>query len=646
MMRRALITLLVLSSVQLYAATCSTTASAGGPGAGGATTLGVNTTGANFFAVVVAGFEGVPYITDSSGNIYQTAPIWGNSNMGSLIIEYAVQPITSPSTTFSVTSSAEGGQYGSIIIFVCSGVATDHPLAAQTGINNAGSGTFHTGSVTPLEAGDLIIAAAGDGAENVGPTTTTINSGFSTPIATMRPDFLASPDVAAFLIAPNTSPVNPLWTIGAGTTWQGAIAVFRDASATPPTHTGANINTFLGWPHDAAYSGDGGPSLAARQYYPGQGVFTSLGLFCFADVNNNVVRCVNRTSHSITQYGVTIAAGNIGTVAGTGTLGYVVNVAPLSAKMAHPVGLAIDSADCMYVADQQNDVVEKFCPTGNFIVVAGGGPGGVNAGGCSTPGESAPNAGYVDGVAATSGLLSCPQGVAVDTAGNIFIADSNNNAVRVVNSGGTRTFNGVSVAAGQIKTVYGTTGAGCTYTGSGVTSTVWTPLGIRVDAAGNVWSAVYGCHQIAKLSASGVPSAYAGTGVAGYFGDGGLATAAQLNGPFDVDVGGDGNLYIADSFNSLIRSVNMATGIITTLAGNYNLYSSPGSYWCNGSGGFGGDSGPANLAGLCQPIAVKYNAGQVYIGDLGNELYRSTFAAGPGSQIAAGVQVTAGVQVR
>src|SRR5438094_258876 len=200
-----------------------------------------------------------------------------------------------------------------------------------------------------------------------------------------------------------------------------------------------------------------------------------------------------------------------------------------------------------------------------------------------------------DGGQATSAELNFPHGVTVDAQGDIFIVDTSNNRVRVVNT------------SGIITTVAGNGTAGFLGDGGQATSAELNfPRQVAVDAQGNLYIADTVNHRVRKVS-GGVITTFAGTGVAGFSGDGGAATSAQLNFPRGVALDATGNLYISED-NSHSRKVT--GGIITTIAGT-------------GVAGFSGDGGQAVSAQLNFPWGLAVDAGgNLYIGDYTNNRVR------------------------
>lgn len=273
------------------------------------------------------------------------------------------------------------------------------------------------------------------------------------------------------------------------------------------------------------------------------------------------------------------ATGALVTVAGNGTAGYGGDNGPAAkAQLRNPSGVAVDAGGNIYIADTDNGRVRKV--SGGVITTVAG--GGTMLG---------------DGGPATKARLGNPTGVAVDPDGNLYIADTHDNRIR-------------RVAKGVITTVAGTGSPTPSVTGDNGPATkadLNNPYGITVDAAGSLYITELGGDRVRKI-AGGVISTVAGNGTEGFAGDNGPATAAQLCNPYGVALDAAGALYIADFCNARIRRI--ANGVITTIAGN-------------GTGGFGGDKGPAGAAQLTIPEGVAVDrAGRVYIADTGNDRIR------------------------
>jgi len=215
-----------------------------------------------------------------------------------------------------------------------------------------------------------------------------------------------------------------------------------------------------------------------------------------------------------------------------------------------------------------------------------------------------------DGGIAKDCELNHPFGITVDHSGWLYVADRGNNCIRMISP------------AGQITTIAGNGIAGFGGDGGPATAAqLNSPVGVAIDALGNVYISDLGNNRIRMILPSGQMATLAGTGVAGYSGDGGPATSAQLFNPRGITLrSAAGNLFIADQGNNRIRTIDAATGIITTVAGN-------------GLAGFSGDGGPATAASLKGPYGIDFSATGMYIADVDNQRVRvvrdgniSTFA--------------------
>ena len=211
-----------------------------------------------------------------------------------------------------------------------------------------------------------------------------------------------------------------------------------------------------------------------------------------------------------------------------------------SAQLGHPGDVALDGAGNVYIADIANNLVRKVDRNGNISTVAG---------------DIERGAGFFgDGGPATNAALNAPTGIALDTAGNLYIADENNSRIRKVD------------LAGIITTVAGSNQSGYSGDGGPATSAkLHRPIGVRADAAGNLFIADSFSNVIRKVDLTGTITTVAGNFAmgAGYSGDGGPATSAQLSFPVFVSVDAAGELFITDAANNVIRRVDGA-GRITT----------------------------------------------------------------------------------
>ncbi|GAA4888175.1 hypothetical protein ACFPM3_18300 [Streptomyces coeruleoprunus] len=323
----------------------------------------------------------------------------------------------------------------------------------------------------------------------------------------------------------------------------------------------------------AGFVADGGPAIGTKLHYPYGTAIDRAGNIYIADSHNHRVRKITPD-------------GNITTVAGTGTAGFVSDGGPAVATRLHyPTGVAVDAAGNLYIADRHNHRIRKVTTNGIITTVAGNG-----------------NAGFIsDGGPAVATPLNYPWSVAVDEEGNLYIGDTNNHRVRKV------------ATNGNIITVAGNGNAGFVSDGGPAVATpLYHPFEVTVDAAGALYIADRYNHRVRKVSTNGIITTVAGTGTAGYVADGGPAVATHLHYPAGVAVDKEGNLYIADTNNHRVRKVS-AGGIITTVAGT-------------GTAGYVADGGPAAGTRVYYPHGVAVDgSGSLYIGDGYNHRVRRVY---------------------
>ncbi len=307
---------------------------------------------------------------------------------------------------------------------------------------------------------------------------------------------------------------------------------------------------------------------------------------------------------------VQAASGNLVTVAGSGACAYAGDGGPANlATLVGPHSVALDTVRNLYIAD------------GNFIrVIAATTNGKMTAGYIYTVAGNGSSGLDGDNGPATSASLGQPMGVFVDASGNVFIADTTNEAIREVAGA-----NNGSLTAGYIYRVAGT-GAKA-YGGDGGVATnasLSTPQSVFVDGDGNVVIADMDNHRVRQVAGTtagtmtaGNMYTLAGNGYVAYSGDGGPAVGATMNAPYGMAIDGLGNLYIADTFNQVIREVSVSDGKIRTIAGT-------------GTFGYSGDGGPAIQARLNFPYRVTLDhSGNLFIADASNCVIRKV-AAGTG----------------
>ncbi len=275
-------------------------------------------------------------------------------------------------------------------------------------------------------------------------------------------------------------------------------------------------------------AGDGGPATRAGLSYPHGVEADSAGNVYVGDSDNHRVRKID-------------AAGTISAVAGSGRRGNGGDGGPATAAdLNWPSGLALDGCGNLYVADQYNNRVRKIDPSGRISTVAGTGRGAIGA----------------DGVSAERASLHRPRDVAVDRCGNLFIAEKQSGRVRCVDIRGTiRTFAG---------------GGDPHHNGDGgpaARARLAIPARLALDGAGNVYVAESSAHRVRKFAPGGRIITLAGTGEAGFSGDGGPSCEARITGPEAVATDSAGNVYVADSGNRRVRRIDSA-GAISTFAGS------------------------------------------------------------------------------
>jgi RHS repeat-associated protein len=365
----------------------------------------------------------------------------------------------------------------------------------------------------------------------------------------------------------------------------------------------------------AGFSGDGGAATSALLHDPGQVALDGTSDLWIADTDNNRVREVQSSSGDISEF-----AGDGQTLASAGNGGPAVD-----GELFRPAGEAEDADGNVYIADAGNNRIQEIAATdhtqwgitmyaGDVYTVAGSAYG--------LPGDSG------DGGAATSALLNNPYGIAVDLAGNLYIADQGNNRIQQV-----------SAATGDISTIAGSatgTDGDTTTPGPATSALLSAPDGVAVDAKGDVYIADSGNNRVEEIFASGGQSwgqtmtagdiytvAGSATGTSGLSGDGGLAASALLDSPQSLAFSSAGNLYIGDTYNCRVQEIPATTGSGMTRYDIYTIAGSPG-----GTCGSTGDGGPALDALLSKPAGMATDAnGDLYIADGNNDRIQEIPAA-------------------
>jgi hypothetical protein len=345
-----------------------------------------------------------------------------------------------------------------------------------------------------------------------------------------------------------------------------------------------NSNTSVTWSVNGVIGGSGPFGTVDNN-----GIYTApsaLPPFTLVTVSATSVADITASAPAVVQVLANLP-GTILTVVGNGTAGYLGDGgAATNAELFGATGVAFDGGGNMFIADFKNNVIRRVdAGTGVITTIAGTGTAGYSG----------------DGGRASSAQLNGPVHVVFDRTVNLYITDVNNNRIRKVD-----------VGTGIITTIAGNGTAGFSGDGGPATSAALNfPDGIGLDAAENIYFGDALNNRIRRVDATtGVITTVAGNGIAGFAGDGGLATNAELKFPSRPALDRNGNLYIADFQNNRLRRVDASTNIITTVAGN-------------GTAGYSGDGGSATSAQLNGPLSVTVDVvGNIYLSDINNERIR------------------------
>ncbi|HLH17156.1 MAG TPA: protease pro-enzyme activation domain-containing protein [Bryobacteraceae bacterium] len=578
-------------------------ASAGAPAAGGSFSITVTATdGCSWTAV-----SNVPWVTITAGASgsgkgtvnYTVAPSpAGTSRTGAIVVAGQTFTVTQGGVIPLISTLAGGAMPAT----PAPGTSLSIPITYGIAVDAAGNTYFpsaNLNAVFKVDANGIVTRIAGTG------------------VAGRAGD--GGPALSAQLNYPNGIAADPQGNVYIADTLNGRI---RKVDPSGIISTVAGSGSF-------GYSGDGGLAISAAFETPYGVAVDANGNLYIADTLNNRIRKVDNS-------------GKISTIAGNGSPGYSGDGAATEVKLFEPSGVAVDNAGNVYIADTLNDRVRKVDTSGQLTTVAGSGT-------CCylTAAEGGP---------AVNARLGFPFGVAVDGAGNLYIADENNQSIFKVTPDGT-----IHTAVGDggigfsgdgnlptkssLNYPYGVAvdGSGNLYIAENGTNRIrkatnvalttlvggalndggpaalgWlsAPWGVVRDNAGNTYIADTNNNRIRKVAADGTITTVAGTGLAGYAGDGAAATNALLFTPHGIALDGNGNLYIADTSNHVVRKVD-PSGTITTFAGNARC--------CQVSG----DGFPATVAGIGEPYALALDSnGNLYISDILNHVVRKVDTSG------------------
>ena len=334
------------------------------------------------------------------------------------------------------------------------------------------------------------------------------------------------------------------------------------------------IITIAGTNPPGGYGGDGYTSTGGTLNGPLNVALDKAGNVYIVDYYNFRVRKIKSSNNTIVTF------------AGNGISGYTGdNTAATNAEM-NPRGVAADHKGNVFISDNRFHVIRKVNTATNIVTTYAG---------TGTPGYTG------DGAAATLAKLNTPMGMMCDARGNLFFADAGNHCIRRIDT------------LGRISTVAGDGTAGFGGDGfSALTARLDSPYTVAVAPSGALLIADHGNNRIRVVDNAGVINTFAGNGVAAYSGDGGLAVNCSFNYPTGVAVDTAGNVFISDSYNNVIREVDI-TGNINTVVGN----SWPG---------FGGDLGDPLGANLFHPYGVAVDTfGSIFIADANNERVRKVY---------------------
>jgi len=474
-------------------------------------------------------------VEDNAGNVY----IADTNN-------YVIRKVTNSTgiiTTIAGTNHA--GFSGDGGLATIAQISTTYRIAVNTSGNTVTIADYGNNRVRQFTVGGNILTVAGSGfggfCGDGGLATSACMTAHAVAFNSAGTYFVADGNnnrIRSFTISGNINTVagngstNQATIVNgvapAGVTLQNPYGIFRDPNGNFFVSDMTNnvirelvkstnvVNTFAG-NGVSGYSGDGGPATSAELRQPTSVARDKTGNIYIADQNNHIIRMVNTASVISTFAGTPQSCGYSGD-----------GGAATSAKLCTPVGVFVDSKNNVYIADWNNHVIREVS-NGIINTIAGNGTGGYLG----------------DGGPAITARLNHPTSIAVDSAGNVFIADEYNHRIREV-----------TAATGIITTVAGNGVGGFNGDGEAIFAELLYPQGVAVDANENVFIADTNNHRVRWLSPDGFLTTFGGLGFAGFNGDGIMALQAELFYPSAVTQDTSGNFYVADQDNWRIRQIN------------------------------------------------------------------------------------------
>lgn len=325
------------------------------------------------------------------------------------------------------------------------------------------------------------------------------------------------------------------------------------------TSSGNMVSTYAGTGTAGAANGTG---TSASFSFPSAVIAQGSGALFIGDFGNNLIRTISLSTAAVTTF------------AGNGSAG-LVNGPAASAEFNGSANIAFDASGNLYVSDEENNVIREITTGGNVVTFAGTGV-----------------AGYQDGPAA-SAQLNHPEGIVIDGSGNLYVADLGNNLIREIN-----------LASATVSTYAGSGAAGFS-NGALASASFNEPYGMALDGSGNIYVTDIMNNSIRKITvSSGMVSTYAGTGSQGL--TNGPAATATFYQPLGCTFDSDGNMYVSDTYNNVIRRIS-AAGTVTTFAG---------------TGASGLTNGSASTATFNFPIGIVVSGNGIYVADTHNNVIR------------------------